>query len=69
MSELVDFVLARIDDDEAFARSLVSPDAVVPEEQRERFAEWSRRELADCEAKRRIVATSGGPDTPRPDGA
>ena len=50
MSDLTDFLLARIAEDEREARSLIPFSRTVV------TSPWSARVLAECEAKRRIVA-------------
>ena len=54
MTALPDFLLARFAEDEALARTWLSPDFVSPD--RELWRAKGQRDLADCQAKRAIVA-------------
>jgi hypothetical protein len=61
MPDLTDFLLARIADDEAVARSVIDDDDGVTFFPRKAHAShaiaWQpQRVLAECEAKRRIIA-------------
>ena len=64
MSDLTDFLLARIADDEAVAKSIDTgawEDAVSTSRRFDHVWRWSpARVLAECEAKRRIVALHTG---------